>query len=291
MPFYLLQNEPIAPGLRRIAREQITIGLRDSGDDMISLHRGVHSLRIRCKKLRGLLRLQQPLMGSVFLVEDQRIRNAARHLAENRDREVVAKALASFNDSTRQPGEGQPSVSAQDLEQSRRILMQCLAATDDWPPDLHGFYDLAPGFAGTYRKCLGAWEHVLEEQSDENFHRLRRWGKYHWYHIRILERLNKPKLRKRRKKLRRLQLALGDAHDLALLQAHLGTEQIDDRHLLEQVRLRKETLYAGALRSGRQIFDVPVSDLVADLSRYWADQDNSSRHVSSTENQIPVKET
>ena len=281
MSFYLLKNEPIAHGLRRIAKEQILIGLRDSGDDKVSGTQGVHSLRIRCKKLRGLLRLPQPLMGEVFVLEDQRIREAAKQLAGNRDRQVLAKTIASFGGSDWQADKQQYSVSKQDLEWSRRILINCLEAIDDWPLDLHGFYDIAPGFARTYRKSLGAWERVVSLQSDHNFHRLRRWGKYHWYHIRILERLNKPVLRKRRKRLRKLQLALGDAHDLTLLQAFLRSEENADEHLLEHVRRRKKELYEQAIKTGRKIFSVPASELVAGLSRYWADQrKNKNEHGS-----------
>ena len=272
MPFYLLKNEPIAQGLRRIAREQIITGLGDSADDEIPVSQGVHSLRIRCKKLRGLLRLPQPLMGEAFALEDQRIREAARRLSENRDREVIARTIATFDGSDWQPDSEQYSVSRQDLEWPRRILTNCLDAIDDWPLDLHGFYDIAPGFARTYRKSVGAWQRLVALQSDHNFHRLRRWGKYHWYHIRILERLNKPVLRKRRKKLRKLQLTLGDAHDLALLQAFLCAKENTDERMLEQVTARKKELYAQANKTGRAIFSVPVSDLVADLSRYWADQ-------------------
>jgi len=277
MPFYLFKNEPIAHGLRRIAHEQIMIGLNDSADDKVPGPQGVHSLRIRCKKLRGLLRLPQPLMGEAFVLEDQRIREAAKRLAENRDREVIAKTIASFDGSVWQPDQEQYSVSQQDLEWSRRILTNCMDAVDDWPLDLHGFYDIAPGFARTYRKSLEAWERAVALQSDHNFHRLRRWGKYHWYHIRILERSNKPVLRKRRKKLRRLQLALGNAHDLAMLQAFLRTEGNSDGQMLEQIRARKKELYTQAIETGREIFSVPVSELVADLSRYWADQHHSEQ--------------
>jgi CHAD domain-containing protein len=272
MPFYLFRNEPIAPGLRRIAREQILIGLRDSEDTTAAGSRGVHSLRIRCKKLRGLLRLPQPLMGDSFELEDQRIREAAKRLAQNRDRQVIARTIALFGGSVPEPETEQTRVSQQDIEESRRILQGCLAAIDDWPLDLHGFYDIAPGFADTYRKCLDAWRNVLALQSDQNFHKLRKWEKYHWYHIRILERLNKPVLRKRRKRLRKLQLALGDAHDLAVLQDFLGQQRNTDQQMLKKVMERKAGLYAKALRTGHKLFGVPDSELVAEFSRYWANQ-------------------
>ena len=272
MPFYLFKNEPIAQGLRRIAHEQIVIGLSDSADDTKPEPDVVHSLRIRCKKLRGLLRLPQPLMGEAFKLEDQCIREAGKRLAENRDRDVIAKTIASFEGSDWQPDTEHIPVSRQDLEWSRDVLTNCLDAIDDWPLDLHGFYDIAPGFARTYRKTLGAWERVVALRSDDSFHRLRKWGKYHWYHIRILERLNKPILRERRERLRELQLTLGDAHDLAVLQDFLNTEESAHQQLLERVRARKKGLYTRAIETSREIFSVPVNKLVADLSRYWAEQ-------------------
>ncbi|MBT8075119.1 MAG: CHAD domain-containing protein [Gammaproteobacteria bacterium] len=272
MPFHLIKREPIAPGLRRIAREQIIIGLEDSADTSIPGNRGVHSLRIRCKKLRGLLRLPQPLMGDTFAIEDRRIRRAAKQLAQNRDSQVIARLIASFDGSTPEPAREQQPVSRQDVEASRRILTKCLEAVDDWPLDLHGFYDIAPGFARTYRKCLAAWQRVMVLPSDQNFHRLRKWGKYHWYHIRILERLNKPVLRKRRKRLRKLQLTLGDAHDLVLLQSYLGVREHADEQLLRQVTERKNQLYEMAVSNGRKLFRTPANELVANLSRCWAEQ-------------------
>jgi CHAD domain-containing protein len=281
MPFHLLKNEPLGPGLRRIAQEQIAIGLNDTASESMKGARGIHSLRIRCKKLRGLLRLSQPLMGEVFIFEDLRIREAAKLLSGNRDAEVIAKTIAALKGKKWDREEKPVSVPEQNLRRSRQILSDCVEAVEDWPLDLHGFYDISPGFALTYRNALDAWEQVLALQSDHNFHRLRRWGKYHWYHIRILERLNKPRLRKRRNRLRKLQLALGDAHDLVLLQAYLGVEEHADEPLLEMVRARKKALYEQALKTGEKIFAVPVSTLVADLSRDWADH-----HDARCENEL-----
>ena len=272
MPFYLLKNEPIAPGLRRIASEQIGIALSDLADAAVPRHRKVHSMRTRCKKLRGLLRLPQPLMGDVFRREDQRFRTAARQLAGNRDMEVCARTIASLNGATEQTKVLQQPDSLEEIESSRQILSISLDAVEAWPLDLRGFHDIAPGFARTYRKSLDAWESVLREQSDESFHRLRRWAKYHWYQVRILERLNKKKLRKRRRRLRTLQLRLGDAHDLVLLQAFLRPDVEPDMQLLQLASTRKIELYADAMKTGQKLFAVPVSVLLAECSRYWADQ-------------------
>lgn len=275
MSFYLQKNESIEPGLRRIASEQISIALSDLEDETVPRHHKVHSMRTRCKKMRGLLRLPQPLMGDTFRGEDQRFRMAARQLAGNRDMEVCARTIASLGGPVEQTKVVPQPVSEEEMESSRQILSICLDAVETWPLDLRGFHDIAPGFALTYRKALKAWERALHEQNDENFHRLRRWAKYHWYHVRILERLNKKKLRKRRRRLRKLQLTLGDAHDYVLLQSFLRPDKEPDSELLRLASIRKNELYAEAMKICQNLFAVPVSVLVADCSRYWAD----NRHL------------
>lgn len=272
MPFYLHKNEPLAPGLRRIASEQIGYALSEIADDEIPVHRMVHALRTRCKKLRGLLRLTKPVMSDSFQLEDQRYRAAARELAGSRDMEVRAKTIALLNGPAEKSEISHREVSEEAIERSREILAECLDSVEAWSLDLHGFYDIAPGFARTYWKCRDAWNTVLQEYSDEGFHRLRRWTKYHWYQIRILERLNKQELRKRREKLRKLQLVLGDAHDLVLLQAYLEADVDTDTPLLQRAISRKNELYADAINIGQEVFVVRVSELVADCSRYWADR-------------------
>lgn len=279
MPFYLLKNESIEPGLRRIATEQIGIALRDLADPAVPRHRKVHSMRTRCKKMRGLLRLPQPLMGDTFRREDQRFRTAARQLAGNRDMEVVARAIASLGGPDEQAKVAPQPVSEEEIESSRQILSICQDAVETWPFDLNGFHDIAPGFARTYQKTLKSWERTLQEQSDENFHRLRRWAKYHWYHVRILERLNRKKLRKRRRRLRKLQLTLGDAHDFVLVQSFLRPDTEPDKQLLQLASTRKNELYSEAMQICQKLFAVPVSVLVADCSRYWADK-RHFRHES-----------
>ena len=231
----------------------------------------VHSLRKRCKKMRGLLRLAKPLAEEVLEAEDQRFREAARHLAANRDADVYAKTMASL------VGEGAlreltpPPVSDAELAASRDILAACRESVVDWPLELHGFVDIGPGFARTYRRCLEAWDAVLRDPRDDNYHRLRKWVKYHWYQVRMLERLNKAELHDRREHLRQLQLDLGDAHDLFVLQTILASGASPDMALLETAITRKHELYANARERGQQVFETSVDDLVARCTTWWAD--------------------
>ncbi len=271
MPFYLLKRESIAEGLRRIAHEQIDIALNNFRDESMPQHRQVHSLRARCKKLRGLLRLVQLPMGEAFYAQDQQFRASAKALGEHREREVIARTIRSLQDSNSAAEIAPTPIAPDAIEHSLAILGACKAEVDQWPLKIYGFADLAPGFSRTYRKSLQAFETVLHDRDDANFHRLRRWAKYHWYQVRILERLNKPEIRKQRKRLRRLHLLLGEAHDLAVAQTLLESPDYPDKQLLQRALDRKDALYADAMRLCEKIFTQSVDELVADYARWSAD--------------------
>ena len=270
MPFHILKNEPAAPALRRIAHEQIGIALGKFADDSVPAEKQVHSLRARCKKMRGLLRLPRPLMGDAFDVEDQRFREAGKLLGAHRETEVLAKTIRSLGGSDAGLFVRPEPLPQATVNRSLEIMAVCQDAVDNWPLEIMGFDDLAPGFARTYQKCRDTWDATQREPSDRNFHSLRKITKYHWYHVRILERINKKKVRKRRKKLRDLQLTLGDAHDLAVLQTFLESSGNCDMELLQRAIARKHELYAHVIRVGHEVYETPVDELVEDYSRWWA---------------------
>ncbi len=270
MPFYLLTKEPIAEGLRRIAHEQIDIALNNFQDESMPQHRQVHSLRARCKKLRGLLRLVQLPMGEAFHIEDQRLRAAGKALAEYREQEVIAKTIRSLDDSHIRADTTPIQIPPNTIAHSLAILTTCRGTVDRWPLNIHGFVDAAPGFSRTYRKCLQSYDNVSRDRNDENFHRLRKWAKYHWYQVRILERLNKAAIRRQRNRLRKLHLALGEAHDLAVVQIVLESPDYPNKRLLQRAVERKNALYADAIRLCDKIFTQSADELVADYARWWA---------------------
>ena len=138
-------------------------------------------------------------------------------------------------------------------------------AVADWPLSDLRFVDLAPGFAQTYRSCIDKWRAVRADPADEKYHKLRKWLKYHWYQVRILERLSKPQLHARREMLRELQAALGDAHDIVMLQSFIGAADEPDNRLLERATARKAELYDQALWIGEQVFALSEEQLLGSM--------------------------
>ena len=269
MAFHLYKKEPLNAGLHRIAYEQIDIVLNGMGDESVPLDKRVHSLRARCKKLRGLLRLLQPKMGTAFEVEDQRFRSAAKELAGYREEEVHRKTIESLIGRSDGPVPEPVEIPQEVIVRSLMTMASGRDRIEHWPVEVNKFGDIAHGLERTYAKTLAAWGATQLDPSDENFHQLRKHGKYHWYQVRILERLNKPMIRGRRQALRQLQLMLGDAHDLALLQAHLEAQDELDEALLQKAITRKNELYAAGAATCQDVYATSVDELVTDFSRWW----------------------
>lgn len=270
MTFHVKKTEPLSDGLRRIAREQIRIVLGDFDDGELSIDKRVHSLRARCKKMRALLQLPGPLMGAAYDEADARFRDAGKRLSGYRDAHVMSETLALVGETPDSAELEEVSVPASVIENSVADMQEALADVDDWPLEVMGFCDIAPGFAKTYRKCRAAWDSVGSVPSDERFHKLRKWSKYHWYHVRILERVNKAVLRERRFALRDLAKILGGAHDLAVLEITLGQKARPDKKLIDAASKQKRERYATALKIGCSVFEPSTDMLVADLSKWWA---------------------
>lgn len=270
MTFHLQQREAIATGLRRIAHEQIGIVLSDLSSDVLPAEQQVHSLRARCKKLRSILRLAQPRLGVAFEAEDQRFREAARQVAESRDRDVFIKTVAVLG-GTLPPGTVDGHDTSTDaINRAREIMAGAQDAVDRWPLGDIDFDDIASGFAQTYRAWLEAWQQVQRGPDDENFHTWRKRTKNYWYQVRILERLNKPVLRERRQLLWQLQRALGEAHDLAVLEQVVRSWKKPDDLLLRHASARKTEFYATATALGPRIFSTTEPDPHADMTRWWS---------------------
>jgi len=276
MPFYLKKNEPIDRGLRRIAREQIDIALENFRDETMPQHRQVHGLRTRCKKMRALIRLIELPMGEAFLAEDRQFHAAGKALNAHREREVLERTMQSVSGASNQAVDPPDPAAPEAIEQALAILSKCRRSVDHWPLRIDGFADIAPGFSRTYRKSIYAYREALQSPTDQNFHQLRKWVKYHWYHVRMLERLNKPKIRKQRKRLRKLHLILGDAHDLAVLQAVMEARESPDETLLNETIDRKNQLYADAIRMCGKIFARSADALIADYARWYSESDRRS---------------
>jgi len=264
MTFYLTESEQPGIGLRRIALEQLNIVIKEIDDPDCSRDSVIHSLRSRCKKINAILELVEPALGIDCDRMKALTKQASRRLACLRDN-AVSSQLAESDEpvvvSTQTDREKNRL-----LEESRKeieLLRQYVKRWARYRIDKHVILD---GVHRTYRRVRRRWKVVRRSRTDNNFHRLRKWIKYLWYQVRILERSNKEKLRPIRKDLRRIGILLGEAHDLEVLGDRLKHKELKKSKHRHRMTILKEKKYRKALKRCDRVLWRKPSDFVVLIS-------------------------
>ncbi|WP_440997914.1 CHAD domain-containing protein [Arhodomonas sp. SL1] len=255
---------------------------------------GVHEARKRLKELRALLRLIRPRLGKHrFRRENARFRDIARGLSEMRDADALLEAwdamavaeptrfsraamrrvrdrLVSRRDAG--VGEGGP---AEAIEGAHSALTEAATGVSEWPLGARGFALVREGLHRSYRDG-GRRLAVLDDGlTDAGLHEWRKRVKDHWYHTCLLERCWPAMLGARRRLLKQLSDALGDDHDLAMLQALMDVEPgvfgpaSTRRAVARAVARRRATLQADAFAVGRRLYAETPRALVIRWRAYW----------------------
>ena len=286
MAFQLEAGETLAAGLGRIAAEEIErarISLLPPTDP----EAGVLEARKSLKKVRSILRLSRaPLGKRRFRDENQRYRDLARRLAEQRAGTVRVEAL----DGLAQSMDGQ--APRQELQASRRRLVPrrrrygdqgVRAEVADALTEarlgidaiaLQGFKAVRPGLARTYRTGRKRMREAIEKPSMAAFHDWRKRVKDLWYHMRVFGPARPKKLRPFADELHLLSDYLGDAHDLDLVEAALHEEAradplFDPAPLLFFLYEARAAKRSAAIELGRRIYGESPDRFVARIEKYW----------------------
>lgn len=246
MGFRFEQDESVIHGLRRIAREQLDKAARELQDDQSGLHETVHQVRKRCKKLRGLIRLARPALGSTYKRENKWYRDTARRLSTLRDAySIIAtwenlKAYfgnaideACFDSVGQQLRKreklviGKEGKAETELSRCLDMIQLGLDRVDSWMLASKRFEALRDGLQKTYGRGRAAMWGAIQHSTAENFHQWRKRTKYHWYHVRLLKPIWPKVFTARAEQAHRLSDLLGDEHDLAVLREAVARDSRD----------------------------------------------------------------
>ncbi|MEJ2534411.1 MAG: CHAD domain-containing protein [Gammaproteobacteria bacterium] len=194
----------------------------------------IHQLRTCCKRMRALLLL---LPGDTRRLR-RRFRDAARFVGALRDHHVGATHATRL-------GGGPPTArdtndrEATALEGAVSELRRGRADVTRWPTAGLCEATLGEGFERTLRRCDDALARALAEPSDERVHALRKWVKYHYYQLLALAPLGPPSLHERSLTMHEIGHLLGEAHDLAVLEADWPRRTAEQRRTLRNLQARK----------------------------------------------------
>jgi len=252
-------------GFLRIAQEQIGKARAAAEDLAGSPEKRVHEARRRCKKLRALLRLVRKDFPR-YAEENAFVRDASRGLAGARDERVVLNTYTSVMKQAgrpvqlpeQEPTDGDAEAAA--LAVFARQMRELQARTTQWPVDRIDLDTLADGLKQTYRRARWTRRFALRHRTDEAFHEWRKYAKYHWNQLGLLEDCAVDVLPSAHKSAGDLADVLGLHHDLAVLEALAGNApgdiapDVDVPFLLDAIAGQRAEIETRITSLGQQVF-------------------------------------
>jgi len=234
MAFALNAKESLGSGIARVVREELAMAIaslrsaKAASGASPKRDTGIHEARRSIKKLRSLLRMTEPRLGTVARQEIDALGAAGRLLGAARDSAASLEVIDSLEARRRGRAPSKslavlrrrlsrtPSNPASELDAALKDLQAIKARTDEWPELPNSFGFLGEGLRETYRRGKSALRKVHLDQHPEAFHTLRKRVKDHWYQVRLFEAIWGAEPREA--ELRELQECLGDEHNLTVLE-------------------------------------------------------------------------
>lgn len=252
-------------GFLRIAREQVSRAVAGAVDETTIPAQRIHESRRRCKKLRALFRLVQPDFRR-YRDENTNVRDAARHLSEARDANVVQQTLFDLMQAA---GRSIPAIKTEPANEAKEHaallrfaseMEDMLTRSQDWNIAKIDQHTIEDGLERTYRAARDAGKATLADPSDTGFHEWRKLAKYHWHHLNLLEECAEAMLGSEANASGTLAELLGAHHDLAVLAeivtsdpGRLGAD-LDAPFILTAIKQRQSLLEAEITPLGAQVF-------------------------------------
>ena len=292
MDYRFKHKEPVAEGVRRIVDEQIDMAIRQLSDRADDPHDGIHEARKCLKRIRAVLHLLRPTLGSVYSRENAVFRDVGRELSGIRDAEAVLETLDRLH------GPLGDSVSEADFALVRDVLVerrdaltpdaangedrhrqaidvleQVRSRLPEWPLG-GGFRAIGAGLEDYYRRARKAFARALDQPVAENYHEWRKRTKDLWYFSQLLQPMKPKRMKAMRRDLKRLSDCLGDDHDLVVFRELLESEEVGiPVHLrvalMEVMEAEQERLRERARELGQRLLAEKPKAFRQRMKQYW----------------------
>ena len=270
MSYRIERNEALSVALGRIAAEEFALA-------MTELRRpnrveAMHNTRKALKRLRSLLRsLRVAFPREVFRRENRRLAAAGRKIAPLRDVHVQLHTLGKLR-----PGSGHAAKKIEHtlkrredaylrkIPALRRAVRQMLTASQMTFAALPARHatpaHLAAGLKRIYKRGRAGFKAARQKTTPESLHEWRKQAKIFGHSLTLIEQLSPKTAGIMIKDTGQLCEALGEDHDLFLVQRALRSEDEshparDYRRLSKRITTRRRRLQAEAFKLGRRIFE------------------------------------
>lgn len=284
MAYALRPDDPdLTAALRRIAGSELSAALAqlDAGAPDAA---GVHDIRKRIKKLRGLMRLVRPGFAAAQ-AEIAVLREAAQGLAPVRDAEVALawadrlgaapegalRAWLAGRVEAARAGADMPAA----IATARGVLGAMAGRAEGWRVKGRDATVLRKALERTLTRGAAALDVALHTGGDEALHEWRKRVKDLWYQMRLLTPLWPEGTAPWRATADDLGERLGEHNDLAVLAGLLETAQgeaaAEAMALRAQARRQAAEIAAAALTTGARLYAAPPETVAALVLAWWQD--------------------
>jgi CHAD domain-containing protein len=296
MSFKLKPNESLRKGLRRIIRKQIdgalkvlTAARRKARDE------AVHEARKSIKKVRAVLRLIRPEIGSgTYRKANTALRDTARPLTEVRDAKILIETTTNLAEHFKDRVAGRTFTALHDalrtearavrkrvLNQGhafanvKRALRAAQSHVEEWTHVPNKWSSIGDGLCDTYDRASDAFNLAADDPQIEKLHEWRKQAKYLRYQLEILRPLWPERIEELANEADSMAELLGSDHDLALLRQTLTGDRerfgdaTDVELLLALIEHRQTELRQQAVLLGRRFFVESPAGFTRQLKGYW----------------------
>jgi CHAD domain-containing protein len=293
MAFRLRKWEPVADGLRRLARKELRSARRRLRRSDSPSDEAVHEARKSIKKVRAIAGIIDTDDGRGLGRSEKRLRAVNRTLSGLRDADVMLDTLTTLrrrcpdvlSEHTSARIRRQLTTHTNELHRAAlsdgtwktvdRRLAALRKRAKRWRPIHRGFSALGSGIRKTHRLGRKALARARDRQRAADFHEWRKQIKALWYELRLLDRSGLD-IRRDARALHRAETWLGDDHNLVVLCAQLaGAGAAAGRDVIDVGRLKcaagelQRRLREEAIASVRDIYAVTPDAYLRRVRRAW----------------------
>lgn len=252
MPHRIGKNEDVGDALMRLVVDDVATARADLLDRCPPALR-LYRVRQRLKRVRSVMRVLRPALGTRISRASRSLRDASRHLAEARDPCAVAASARHLLTVVEADGTGLERVVAKlDRQVVRRqygavafaeidkLLATVQAEISGIDKNVDGADLLRRGIDRAYRRGRRAMQRATFSLGTPDFHAWRKAVNELRHLIRISRKRLPADFAKRAAGLKRLGYALGLDHDHAMLAEQLALSPEGDPALMRQLSIIAE---------------------------------------------------
>jgi CHAD domain-containing protein len=264
-------GEGLRKAFRRVSAEEIAKVRAGLAGPEASRDKAIHEARQAFKRLRALVRLAKPPLGSDFAGENRRWRDAGRLLSGSRDITVLLQCFDTLvSESGALPARTVKRLrsriaatgaknGANDIEEKLRKVLVLLddaeasVAELDWPNSKRA---LLHGFRRGQKRLRRDWEEACKDARPDALHSWRKRVKDQSAQLRLFRRAVPPAFRARIVDEKETAELLGNEHDLWLLCERLRADPMPSDLagirdlLLGEIESRRNALRGQAFKKG-----------------------------------------